>query len=561
MDYNILIAGSAGDGLITLSKLLTKILQREGYYLLSNKNYMSRVRGGHNFIQIRFGDAPISAPKSKFDLILAFDRESLELHKKDLKTDGKIFADDSLNDMTTYSNEIIFLPLKSEGRSLKFKHILSAGFAGCVFKAFDLPHESVYNIFDEFFSDSIKADLNRKSFFLGYGIAPTLFDSINSPNQSTIMLNGNESIALGALAGGVSFYSAYPMTPSTSIMTYLSKKQSEANIVVDQAEDEIAAIESALGASYAGIRAMTGSSGGGLALMSESISFSGVAEIPIVIANVQRPGPATGLPTRTAQGDLSFVLNIGHGEFPKIIIAPTSVESCFYDTQRALNLAELFQLPVIILSDQFLADSTMTVDDFDFSRIPIERYFASNDLLRQVYKRYEITEDGVSPRIIPGLFDSLVEIADSHEHDEYGHPTEDIDMVIAQMKKRFKKLEWVREKLIEPTYIGCKNPETLLIGFGSVLSPISEAVDYLQSKYSIGALIFSDIMPLPTKKLLKYSAISKNIVDIEHNFTGQFAKYIRAETGLDVTHKLLRYDGRQLTFEEIIEFIEKEVLI
>lgn len=560
MDYNILIGGSAGDGIITLSKLISKILQRQGYNLLLNKDYMSRVRGGHNFIQIRFGDEEISSPSSKFDLILAFNKETLDRHLAKLKASGRAFVDESIYDSLNYSDKIVPLSIKSEGASLGFKHILTAGFAGAFFKAFDLPHDSIFNLCDELFKDADKSLLNRKSFFLGYGIAPNCFEKIDSPSKDHILISGNESIALGALAGGVSFYSAYPMTPSTGIMTYLSKKQSQAKIVVDQAEDEIAAIESALGASYAGIRAMTGSSGGGLALMSESISLSGVAEIPLVIADVQRPGPATGLPTRTAQGDLSFVLNIGHGEFPKIVISPLSVNSCFYDTQRALNLAELFQLPVIILSDQFLADSTMTVEPFDFERVPLQRYFASNDLLRQVYKRYELTEDGVSPRIIPGLFDSLVEIADSHEHDEFGHPTEDIDMVVSQMNKRFKKIDWIKEKLNEPIYMGCDEAETLLIAFGSTYSPLKEAMKHLESEHSIGALVFSDIAPLKTEKLLKYAASAKKIVTIEHNFTGQFARYIRAETGIASDFNLLKYDGRQLDFEEIINFVKKEVV-
>lgn len=553
MKYNILIGGAAGQGLVTISHLISKLLQRQGFYLFSNKDYMSRVRGGHNFIQIRFGDEPIDTFEKKVDLIIALNQETLDNHISKLKNKGKVLADISLvsNDARVCNYSFV-----EKSKELGSHYLINSLFTGALFKSFDLKFDKLESVFQDLFKDKELIKSNLEAFNIAYDYFNTSFDSIESNFTDSILISGSESIALGAITGGVGFYSAYPMSPSTGIMAYLSKKQSDAKIVVEQAEDEIGAIEAAMGSSYAGLRSMTATSGGGFSLMSESLSFLGVSEIPLVVVDVQRPGPATGLPTRTSQGDLSFVVSAGHGEFPKVVMALTDVETAFYDIQRALNLADKFQVPVIVLGDQFLVDSKVTIPPFNFNKIPIKPCLASNDFLRKDYKRYEITEHGVSPRILPSLYDSLTLIADSHEHDEYGHITEDPDMVTAQVHKRMRKLPYISEKMEEPIYFGAEIPDVLLISWGSAMSPISEAVSVLNESKNVGALIFKDIYPLPVEFLFKYTSVAHKIINVEHNFEGQLAKLIKQETGISMTDSLLRYDGRQLSFEDIVDFVD-----
>ncbi|HSQ34119.1 MAG TPA: 2-oxoacid:acceptor oxidoreductase subunit alpha, partial [Peptostreptococcaceae bacterium] len=323
--------------------------------------------------------------------------------------------------------------------------------------------------------------------------------------------------------------------------------------------DEIGAINMTVGASVCGVRSMTATSGGGLSLMTETLSFLGVSEIPLVVVNVQRPGPATGLPTRTEQSDLSFVLTAGHGEFPRMIISLRDTEDCFYQTARAFNLAEKYQIPIIILSDEYLADCNITTPVFDSSMVTIDRYLANPNEI-QNYKRYEFSENGVSPRLIPGKSNHLV-LTDSHEHLENGHITEDPIVRINMVKKRDKKLETlINSDIQEPNYFGSKSPEILLIGWGSTQGALRDAVYSLTNEgVNIGALVFGDIYPLPTKLLYKYTSNANYIINIEQNYSGQLSKLIASETQITMDKSLCKYDGRQLNHEDILEFLRKEV--
>lgn len=296
--------------------------------------------------------------------------------------------------------------------------------------------------------------------------------------------------------------------------------------------------------------------------MVEALSLQGITETPIVVVDVQRPGPATGLPTRTEQADLDFVLFSGHGEFPRMVIAVRNPEDAFYQTARALNLADKYQTQVIILSDQYLADATQTIAPFDFSMVTIERYFMTADELGdEDYKRYKLTDDGISPRIIPGKIENQIVLIDSDEHDEYGHITESAEVRRAMVDKRMKKLEGIRSEVQEPDYFGVDNPETLLLGWGSMYGPIREAVDLLnRDGESVGALIFGDLYPLPTELLNKYSKVAKRLVNVEMNYTGQLARLIRQETGIFMDKSILNYDGRQMDSYTVYKRIKEEVL-
>jgi 2-oxoglutarate/2-oxoacid ferredoxin oxidoreductase subunit alpha len=433
--------------------------------------------------------------------------------------------------------------------------------AGALLKIFGQSLELVEEIFKEKFEKE-SAESNYLAFKKGYEYAEKRFDIKTTRKDNRIFINGNAAIAMGALAGGVAFYASYPMTPATSIMTQLSMRQDDAGIVVEQVEDEIAAINMALGAAYAGVRAMTGTSGGGFALMVEALSLQGIMELPLVVVNSQRPGPSTGMATRTEQSDLDFVLTAGHGEFPRMVLAVRNPEDAFYQTARALNLADKYQVLVIILTDQYLADTAQTIQPFDFSKISIDRYLTeAEELQEERYKRYKLTDSGVSPRIIPGKIPGKVMMSDSHEHNEYGHISEDIKIRNAMMQKRMKKLESLTPEIQEPDYFGADEPEILLIGWGSMQGPLRDTIEILgHENLSIGALVFGDLYPLPTKLLKEYTGIAKKLINVEQNFTGQLARLIRQETGIFMTGSILNYDGRQLDSYTICSRIKKEVL-
>ena len=556
MNYNILIGGSAGQGMDTISDFLEKSLKKKGFYVFSNKDYMSRVRGGHNYTQIRFGTESIYSHTNELDLILALDENTAILHIDDLNENGIVLIDESIK----FDNKkTLKLPLIKTAASLGISRGFTSVAAGVILKYF-----SVYGNVDEFFSKKLKEPIRSKNIeaiHLGYDLVDSKYSLKGKDLSNHILINGNNAIALGAIAGGLDFYSAYPMTPATSVMTYLSKKQKDVGIVVDQAEDEISAINFAIGASYAGARAMTGSSGGGFSLMVESLGLAGIAEIPLVVIDSQRPGPATGLPTRTEQSDLSFILTASHGEFPRIVLSVRNAEDAFTQTVKALNIADKYQTVVLLLTDQYAADSNITIPMYDLNKVKIEKYIATEDDIThgEEYKRYKLTESGISPRLIPGKLKDQVVIIDSDEHTEEGHITEESEVRNAQMEKRFRKIKSIEDDLEEPEYFGDEDIDILLVGWGSTYGSLKEAVSLLNDKgIKTGALSFGDIYPLPQKKLKKYKEKVKKIINVEQNFTGQLGKFITQETGILMDSSILKYDGRQIIGSEIADKVKKE---
>lgn len=557
MEYNILIGGSAGQGLDTLSDFLERSIKKFGFYVFSNKDYMSRVRGGHNFIQIRFGENKIYSHKNELDLILALDENTISYHKDRLKDDGIIISDKSIKNEY---KKIIKLPLIETAKGLSLSKAFTSVAAGVILRYFSIDLENI----DKYFSSKLSEDIRNKNIQavkLGYDLIESKHKMQGNDLSDHILINGNNAIALGAIAGGLDFYSAYPMTPATSIMTYLAKKQVETGMVVDQAEDEIAAINFAIGASYAGARAMTGSSGGGVSLMVEAFGLAGITETPIVIVDSQRPGPATGLPTRTEQSDLSFLLTASQGEFPRILISVRNAEDAFYKTVKALNLADKYQTVVILLTDQYLADSNITIPKYNLNNIEIERYISNGEELKEdeEYKRYKVTQSGISPRMIPGNSKNQVVLVDSDEHTEESHITEEAEVRNAQMEKRMKKLELIKKDIEEPEFIDKEDLEILLLGFGSTYGALKDAVEELNNQgEKVGALSFGDIYPLPEEGLRKYAKQAKIIINVEQNFTGQLGKLITQETGILMTYSILKYDGRQICGNDIVARLRKE---
>lgn len=557
MNYNILIGGAAGQGMDTISDFLEKILKLKGYNVFSNKDYMSRVRGGHNFIQVRFGDEPVYSHSPKLDFIFALDKNTLDIHLKRLSTEGIAIVDEGID---SEDNRVKKLPLKKISLELKLSKALGMVGLGAILKFFGISLDKVEEVFPKKFAAEIR-EINIKALSKGYELVNKKYELKPSFKEENLLLDGNTSIALGALAGGLNFYCGYPMTPATSVMTYLSKKQLQAGIVVEQVEDEIAALNMAIGASYAGARAMTGSSGGGVALMVEAFGLAGITETPIVVLDSQRPGPATGLPTRTEQSDLSFLLTASQGEFPRAVLSVRNAEDAFYQTFKALNISEKYQTLVVLLTDQYLADAKVTVPYFDLDKLAIDRgkWREADFLEGEEYKRYLLTDDGISPRIVPGKIKGQTVLVDSDEHNEDSHITESEEVRIEQMKKRMKKQKLIERDIEEPIYMGSEKPEVILIGWGSTYGALKEAVELLnKADDRFGALSFGDIYPLPKKTLEKFKEKVK-FINVEQNFTGQLGKLVTQETGILMDSSILKYDGRQISGYELFERIKSEV--
>lgn len=427
MDYTILIGGEAGQGIQTIGEILSKVFQISGFYVFSHQDYMSRIRGGHNFYQIRFSDSPVYCSRYPVDILVALNEETIKIHEKKLSEIGIVLYDSDTTKITYKGDKFLDVPMRKiaiETGSPIYENTVAVGAVlGMLGSGLEIYEKIIEEVFGKKKPEVIKD--NKIAARKGFNYARENCSQCKFlmpekiKNEKMILINGNEAIGLGAICSGVKFYSGYPMTPSTGIMNYISSKANKYGIVVEQAEDEIAAINMVIGASFAGVRAMTSTSGGGFSLMVEGLSLAGMTETPVVIVLAQRPGPATGFPTRTEQADLLFALFAGHGEFPKVVFSPGWPEECFYLTNLAFDIAEHYQIPVIILTDQYLADSQWTVPPFKKEKI-IYRDYRLRGKAERNYKRHSFTENGISPFAIPGEGDYLV-VTDSDEHDEEGH--------------------------------------------------------------------------------------------------------------------------------------------
>lgn len=545
--YNLLIGGAAGQGIDTSTAILEKLFKRSGYNVFTVRDFMSRIRGGHNFSLIRFGREKVLSHSMKLDGIIAINEETIALHLSELKEGGFVLSDKGVS---SSDPRIIQVAMGEIAKGLGNPKVSGSIAVGAVLKLFGERLDLARDVMAESVKSEI-LDVNMKAIEAGYSSVDERFPHVDGECADWMILSGNRAVCLGAFAAGMKFYSAYPMSPSTSLMEYFAARSVDAGIVVEQAEDEIAAINMAIGASFAGIRAMTGTSGGGFSLMVEALGLSGIGEIPLVAINVQRPGPATGFPTRTEQSDLKFMISASHGEFPRMVIALRHHEDCIYQTARAFDIAERYQIPVILLSDQYLGDSSATIESFDSSRIASHQPTES-PIPEGEYLRYRLTSDGISPRLIPGDPRGLTAV-DSDEHSERGWITESAEVRIQMTNKRMKKLEKLKEELQEPEFLGDENFETLLLGWGSTYGPISEAVKILNEGdgEKFGALVFGDIYPLPTRLLQEKAVTAKRIINVEQNATGQLASLVREATGIVCTSDILKYDGRQITGEDI----------
>ncbi|HON72560.1 MAG TPA: 2-oxoacid:acceptor oxidoreductase subunit alpha, partial [bacterium] len=542
MDIKIVIGGEAGQGIQTISNIMSKFFLRSGYYVFTEQSYQSRIRGGHNFTQVRVSSEPVSSPDDGIDILVALNRETVDIHSSE--TGGIIIYDNEL--IKDLSGDKLFgVPLQKIAiEKTQNKLAVNSVACGVLAGLLDGDISILERLMREQFKDPDIGEKNVLAVRSGYEIGKsnrTLPFKITPLSQKgRLLIDGGSAVGFGAIVAGCRFLSAYPMTPGTAVMNFLAGHSKRFNIVVEQAEDEIAAINMVLGASFAGVRSMVTTSGGGFALMVEGLSLAGMTETPCVIHIGQRPGPATGLPTRTEQGELLFVINAGHGEFPRYITAPRDAEDAFYKTIKAFNLADKYQIPSIILTDQFLIDSMTTIDSLDVKDIKIERHIVTEP--DNNYARHLLTSSGISPRALPGTEGILV-ITDSDEHDEEGHITEDLEIRKNMVEKRLKRGEYLKEDVEEPVFFGDKDSSIVLTGWGSTYGILKEAVNRLTKEgISVSLLHFSDVYPLPDKTL--NSLRDKRFISVENNATGQLAQLIRRETGINITEKILKYNGR-----------------
>lgn len=554
-DVAIVVAGQAGQGIQTIESILTTVLKRTGYHVFATKEYMSRIRGGSNSTLIRVGHDVAPSNVDRIDILVPLDGGAVG-HLASRISPETLILGDKKNFKTDC--EVVDLALTSiaeeAGGKIFANTVAIAVLYGLLEGELDILEEYLSRHFKNKGESTISGNLEaaRRGYTLGCGIRSSgkmTFDlQKDSEAADDILMSGGQAVALGAAAGGCRFISSYPMSPGTTVLAFMARNESRLGVVVEQAEDEIAAVNMAIGAWYAGARAMVTTSGGGFSLMEEGISLAGATESPLVVHIGQRPGPATGMATRTEQADLDLALHSGHGEFPRVIYAPGTIEEAFELTCRAFDMADRFQVPVFMLTDQYFLDSIYSVPDIRTTITAVNRFVRTES----AYQRYTFKGDGISPRGIPGFGDGLV-CVDGHEHTEDGHITEDIELRNRMMEKRMGKMDLVARESIPPTLSGPEDHKVLVICWGSNFHIAVEAVSLLD-RDDIAVLHFSQVFPLPheTRNIL---GKADTTIAVENNYTGQFEKLLRTRTGFEVQHHIRKYDGRPFCAELLAEKI------
>jgi len=572
MSFAIKIGAQAGQGVNVIGKSLAKCFTRGGLNVISYPEYPSLVRGGHNVVQVLVSEREIHSPIRESDLVIALNQDAVFYHKDSITENGAIIFDSKIDakkfkpraDIRLYAMPVSEIVEKAGGSPKMANSALLAA-ALCLV---DYPIEYLEEVLTDEFKrkgeEVVKQNIAVAK--AGYQYAKeNLNDFLHKVKPKSknrkMLLSGNEAVALGAVAGGMKFYSAYPMTPASNILHYLFANERKFNIVVKQTEDEIAAMNYAIGANFAGVRAMTGTSGGGFALMTEALGMAALSETPVVASLVSRIGPSTGMPTWSEQADLRFALHASQGDFLRVILAPGDMEECFYLSAEAFNLAEKYQLPVIIMSDKFLAETLFSADPFDQSRVKIERGKIETKLPKLApntrFKRYELTKDGISPRVFPGTPNGM-HVGTSYEHDETGFSCEDFMNRTAQVDKRNRKLKALIKDIPGPNLYGPKHADITLVAWGSHKLPCLDALDFLKQRgIEANLLHFSYIYPVNEKEVQKALGKCNHTIMVENNSSAQFAGILKEHADAKFDFHLLKYDGRQFFPKEIASEVEK----
>lgn len=570
--FTVGIGGAAGDGSLEAGASLAQLLTDVGFEAFVGLDYPSLIRGGHNYSRVSFSGEKMYEDHTALDVLIALTEETLKIHRNELHRDAVVLADSfEKSDFEKFGKNAVVLPMKEFAQQIGAPPITRSSVAlgaACYLLGFQLSQITAV-LKDVFKNKSMEANVKLGEMGyahmekLGFRHWKKLTPVRTAPAE---LLDGNTALAGGLVAAGLEYYFAYPMTPSSGILHYLAKQQKEYNIKVIQPESELAVINMALGAAYAGKRTAIGTATGGFALMQEAFSLAGMAELPLVVAVSQRYAPATGVPTYTSQGDLQFVLHAGHGEFPRIVLAPGDPDEAFACGARALNLAWKYQAPVIVLLDRQLSESLETTQldlRIAAAEVPVER----GKILEKAperYGRYRITDDGVSPMLFPGTPGAIVK-ADSYEHDEDGITTEEADMVKEMNEKRGAKAEAIAKELSRDAAQGGADAAVKIYGdpksrnvvvfWGSTKGAVLEAAKYMEKPAKLVQIVWLE--PFDVKRVVGELAGARMIVDVEANCTAQLAALIREKTGIAVQKKILRYDARPFDPLELAEKIEK----
>ncbi len=571
-NFTWMIGGEAGFGIMTTGLAFAKIATRLGYSIFDYVEYPSLIRGGHNAYEVHVAESEVTCLAPTIDVLTCLNKETYEKHSPRLTKDSYVVYDKDEFEVTGDFIKIN-VPFKKILTEFKGQAVMRNTIAlASTLAVIGTPLEVLVKIIEEQFlrkGEEVVA-FNRQFAKAGYDHVKNNYSDLANwlVKRETVVpkmvMTGNDAFALGAVIADCRLYVAYPMTPSSTVLTTLAAWGGKTGMVVRHAEDEISVINTALGSSFAGIRSAVGTSGGGFALMVEAISFSGVAELPLVIFLAQRPGPATGMPTWTEQGDLLFTVHSGHGEFPKIVLAPGTADEMVEISAEAFNLADIYQLPVIVMSDMYLSEGHKSVNkkfiDELISGYKVDRGqilealpVDSSGKLKN-FARYKVTEDGISPRLLPGVPGYFYQ-ANSYEHLEDGHTTEEAGPRIEQVDKRARKLStYLKDHFRAPRIYGdFDKSETVFVTWGSNKGALIEAQRQLKEKGTETALIhFTHLYPLDVKAVKSMFENRKNYILVENNSTGQFGKLLAAETGIELKNKILRYDGRTITAEYII---------
>lgn len=562
------VGGQQGEGIESTGEIFATAMNRKGYYLYGYRHFSSRIKGGHTNNKIRVSTTPVHAISDDLDILIAFDQETIVLNHHEMREDSVILADSKAKPEKPEDckAQFIVLPFTEIAKELGtplMKNMVAIGATAALMQLQTETFETlIQNMFEK--KGEKVVQLNIEALNEGYRVMSEQRENITGDfileegsGAPHLYMIGNDAIGLGAITGGSRFMAAYPITPASEIMEYMIDNLPKVNGTVIQTEDEIAAATMAIGANYAGVRAFTASAGPGLSLMMEAIGLSGMTETPLVIVNTQRGGPSTGLPTKQEQSDLMQMIYGTHGDIPKIVLAPTDAEDAFYLTVEAFNLAEEYQCPVIVLSDLQLSLGKQTVPNLDYQRVEIRRGATiTEDIEREAddkayFKRYALTESGVSPRPIPGVKGGIHHVT-GVEHNEEGKPSEAANNRQAQMDKRMKKTE---QLLIEAPVEGQVEEEVdvLFIGFISTKGAIEEGVQRIKdAEHTAAHMQIRQLHPFPTETVQNAVNKAQKVIVVEHNYQGQLANIIKMNVQLgDKLIKQTKYDGTPFLPKEI----------
>ena len=569
MRFNWKIGGEAGFGIMTSGLVFAKIATRSGYHIFDYAEYPSLIRGGHNTYEVVVSEDDICAPKWEIDLLICLNKDTFEFHKYRLHEKSMVVYDPEVfvPDQPYIKVPINFSQIKKQEKidQMMVNTIAVGASVALLGGELGVFEKIIHQQFDRKGREVVNFNLKLAKIGFDEASKSTMrkFEILKKKDVVNIqmVITGNEAFSLGTMAADCRYYASYPMTPASSILQTLAIWQYKNQMVVRHPEDEISVINSALGASYAGVRSAVGTSGGGFALMTEALSYAGIAEIPIVIFLAMRSGPATGMPTWTEQGDLLFSVHSGHGEFPKIVISPGDPEEMIDITLKAFDLADIYQTPVIVVSDKFLSESHKSVMKEDADRKlrnhTIDRGKIISEPKNSKYLRYKLEDDGISEMLIPGK-NGFYYQANSYEHIEDSHTTESGDERIQQVNKRNAKTQTYYKNHFElPKIFGeLKEAKIVLVSWGSNKGPILAALKMLSDE-PIAFIHFTHLYPMPQEpiKQLFIPCKGKRLILIENNSQGQFGQLLRMLTGIEIKEQLLKYDGRPIWPEEIRDYI------